>query len=80
MVADMDEDSSEPVPVPYLVTLNADEAHAYGEGGSEVFHVPLPAELYVWVERFVLTHYVPEKKVKRKLKSAREERGYHRQS
>lgn len=80
VVADMDEDSPEPVPVPFLVTLSADEAHAYGEGGSEVFHVPLPAELYVWVERFVLAHYVPEKKVKRKLKSAREERGYPRQS
>ena len=28
--------------------------------------VGMPAELYRWVERFVLQHYVPEKRRKRK--------------
>ena len=56
------------VPVPVLVTLSFDEANAYGEGGATVYHVAIPAELYAWVERYVLTHYVPEKKYKRKLR------------
>ncbi len=70
----------EEVPVPVLVTLNFDEAHAYGEGDLSLYHVPIGPELYPYVERFVVTHYVPERKHKRKLKSARAERGYGEES
>lgn len=63
------------VPRPVLVTLSFDEANAYAEGDAQVYHVPLPAALYHWVERFVVMHYVPEQKRKRRLKSADEQRG-----
>ena len=51
---------------PYLVTVNYDEAAAHMEMEEEVFSVPLPPELYRFVEHFVLAHYVPEKRKKRK--------------
>jgi len=56
----------EQVPVPRLVSLSFDEAHAYMEGEEELFTVDVPAELYRWSEAFVLQHYVPEKRHKRK--------------
>lgn len=58
-------------PIPFLVSLSFDEAHAYLEGEREVFAVDMPAELYRWSEAFVLRHYVPEKKKKRKLQDWR---------
>jgi hypothetical protein len=51
---------------PALVTLNYDEAGAYMEVEEDVFSVPMPAEIYRWVENFVLQHYVPERRKKRK--------------
>jgi hypothetical protein len=48
--------------------MSFDEAHAYLEGDEQVYSVPLPAQLYQWVEAYVLTHYVALKKTKRKLK------------
>ncbi len=53
-------------PTPFLVTLSFDEAHAYLEGDDEVYAVPIPPELYVWSERFMLDHYFPEQRKKRK--------------
>lgn len=53
-------------PVPFQVSLSFDEANAYLEGEDTVFTAPIPAELYRWTERFVLMHYVPEKRKKRK--------------
>lgn len=69
-------DGADGTPRPVMVTLSFDEAHAYGENEMIVYRVPISAELYPSVERFVVAHYVPEQKRKRKLKSAREERGY----
>lgn len=60
------------VPVPFLVSLSFDEANAYQEGEEQVFRVPLPPELYRWCEQFVLRHYVPTKKKKRRLKDWRQ--------
>lgn len=51
---------------PFKITASFDEAHAYLEAEVEVEAVPMPPELYSWVERYVLTHYLPERKVKRK--------------
>lgn len=56
----------EDVPVPYLVTLSFDEANAYLECEDIVYPVAMPPEIYRWLEGFVLQHYVPEKRVKRK--------------
>lgn len=65
IVADPDENG---VPIPFLISLSFDEAHAYLEGEEVVYAVDIPPEFYRWCEAFVLQHYVPEKKVKRKLK------------
>lgn len=51
---------------PFQVTLSYDEAAAYSEVEEEVFAVPMPPEVYRWLENFVLEHYVPEKRRKRK--------------
>jgi len=53
-------------PVPFQVSLSFDEANAYLEGEDTVFTAPIPGELYRWTEQFVLAHYVPEKRAKRK--------------
>jgi len=58
-------DSEEPIPV--KVSMSFDEAHAYQEAGSDVYPVEIPAELYGWMEAFVIDNYFPEKKFKRKL-------------
>lgn len=52
-------------PQPFLVTLSYDEALAYEYGGETVYNAPMPPVLYVWVERFVLEHYVPTQRRKR---------------
>ncbi len=53
-------------PVPFLVSLSFDEAHAYQEGDDLVYAVPIPAELYRWMEAYVIEHYAPVKRKKRK--------------
>ena len=57
------------VPVPFLVSLSFDVAHSYLEGDEIVYAVDLPPELYRWSEAFILHHYAPEKKFKRKRKN-----------
>jgi hypothetical protein len=66
IVADPDDNGA---PTPVLISLSFDEAHAYLEGEEIVYAVDIPAEFYRWCEAFVLQHYVPEKKLKRKLKN-----------
>lgn len=56
-------------PVPFLVSLSFDEAHAYLEGDDDVAAVDVPAELYHWTEAFVLAHYCPQQLKKRKRKN-----------
>ncbi len=51
---------------PFLVTVSYDEGAAHMEVDEEVFSIPLPPELYRFVEHFVLEHYVPEQRKKRK--------------
>jgi hypothetical protein len=65
-------DNEQNEPVPFRVSASFDEANAYIEAGEQAFPVPLPAELYGWIERFVLTHYVPEPRKKRKRKDWKE--------
>lgn len=71
IVADVPDDPGE-LPMPYLVSLSFDEAHAYLEGDAQVFAVEIPPRLYQWLEAYVLTNYVAIKKTKRKLKNWRE--------
>ena len=56
------------VPIPFLVSLSFDEAHAYLEGDDIVYAVPIPPELYRWAEAYILENYSAEKRTKRKRK------------
>jgi len=58
--------TDEGTPQPFLVSMSFDEAQAHAEGDDEVYAVPIPPELYRWSEQFMLAHYFPEKKHKRK--------------
>ena len=49
-----------------LVTASFDEANAHVEGDDRVDSLPLPPTLYQAIERYVLTHYVPTQRAKRK--------------
>ncbi len=63
------------IPEPFLVSASFDEAHAYLEAEAEVEAVSMPPEIYRWVEQFVLEHYVPERRIKRKRRNwSKEER------
>lgn len=53
-------------PEPFLVTASFDEAHAYMEAEEDAQPVPMPAELHGWIEAFVINHFVPEQRRKRK--------------
>ena len=46
--------------------LSYDEATSYMEVDEPVFSLPMPPEVYRWLEAYVLEHYVPERKKKRK--------------
>jgi hypothetical protein len=72
LVANVTEDADE-MPIPYLISLSFDEVHAYLEGDEEVYAVPIPQQLYQWVEAYILNHYVATKKTKRKLNNWKEQ-------
>jgi hypothetical protein len=59
------EEQDEPLQ-PSIVTLSYGEATTYMETDQQVERVEMPAELYRWLEQYVLANYVPEKKKKRK--------------
>ena len=56
-------------PVPFLVSMSFDEVHAYQEGDDLVYAVPIPPELYRWMEAYVIENYAPIKRKKRKRKN-----------
>lgn len=64
VVCRRDEDDGEPQP--FLVTANYDEIIGYQEVDDDVYRIPLPPEIYQWLERYVVTNYVPQQKKKRK--------------
>ena len=55
--------------MPVSVSVNYDEAASHMEMDDQVFQVSMPAEIYRWVEAFVINNYVPVKKKKRKLEN-----------
>ena len=57
---------------PFIATLSYGEATSYMETDEIVETVAMPPELYRWAERFVLEHYVPEKRKKRKRENWKE--------
>jgi len=62
-------------PVPFLISMSFDEAHAYLEGDAEVFTVTIPPELYRWTEAYVIANYVAIKRKKRKLQDWKQQDG-----
>jgi hypothetical protein len=54
-------------PRPRSVTADYIDALSHGEFGNATFRVPMPADVYRYIETFVLEHYAPdEPKTKRK--------------
>ena len=51
---------------PCTVSADYDEAGAYMEADDTVFAVPIPPEVYRWLEAFVLRHYRPAPPRKRR--------------
>ncbi len=62
--------------VPFMVTADHDEAAAHMEVDDTVFSVPIPPELYHWVERFVVAFHKPAEQRKRKRKNWVEDSHY----
>ena len=62
--ADAEDEAGEIVAL--LVTLSYDEAASYMETDSLVSDLPIPGEIQLWVERYVLDHYRPVEKKKPK--------------
>ena len=62
--ADAEDETGEIVPL--LVTLSYDEAASYMETDSPIFNLPIPGEIQLWVEQYVLDNYRPVEKKKRK--------------
>jgi len=67
LVCSQGDDLSLP-PKPLLLTVDYDEAASYMETGEAVFSTPLPEELCVWLEQFVMTYYQPKEPKKRRRK------------
>jgi len=59
-------DEEDLAPKPLLLTVDYDEAASYMETGEDVLNTVLPELLCKWLEAFVLAHYQPEKKKKRR--------------
>ena len=58
---------------PAMVTASQDEANAHMESEDLVFSVPMPARVVQWLERYVVAHYEPMVKKKRKRRDWAEE-------
>ncbi|NIM29369.1 MAG: DUF3305 domain-containing protein [Gammaproteobacteria bacterium] len=72
---DEDEDGDERL-VPALVTADQQEASGHMETDDHVFSVPMPEQVHEWLERFVVAHYVPAQKKKRKRREWAKESEY----
>ena len=51
---------------PLVVTLSYDEMASYVEVDEPVFDIPIPSDIYHWVESYVLENCRPEEKKKRR--------------
>jgi len=54
---------------PFRVTADADSASVCLESDDQVFAVPIPPEIYQRIEQFVVAHFVPQERTKRKRKN-----------
>lgn len=61
---------------PTFITANQDEATGYMESDRIVLSIAMPAEICDLLERFVISHYRPEQKKKRKRREWASESAY----
>jgi hypothetical protein len=54
---------------PFRVTADQDSASGCLESDDQVFAVPIPPEIYQQIEQFIVAHYVPSERKKRKRKN-----------
>lgn len=54
---------------PFLVTADHDQGTAGVEADDKVFIAPIPQDIYQEIERFIVEHYVPAERKKRKRKN-----------
>jgi hypothetical protein len=54
---------------PFQVTADHDSATTCLESDDQVFAVPIPPEIYRYLEAFVVAHFVPQERKKRKRKN-----------
>jgi len=47
---------------PFVVTVDYDEMVDYQDVGDDVFRLPLPPDIYQWLERFLVNHCAPPKR------------------
>ena len=71
-----DGDPSDSEVEPRFVTANQDEATAHLESDDMVLSVPMPVEIRSLLERYVISHYQPQQKKKRKRREWLEESEY----
>lgn len=53
-------------PEPFLVTVNYDHIIGYQEIDDDVYRLPLPQDIYQWLEHYVVNNYTPRQTKKRK--------------
>jgi hypothetical protein len=54
---------------PFLVTADHDQGTAGVEADDKVFIAPIPQDIYQEIERFIVEHYVPAERKKRRRKN-----------
>ncbi len=62
------QDDENGISTPFQVSLAYDEATRWTEVEAQVFRLPIPPDIYVWTEAFVVRYYAPEIPKKRKRK------------
>ena len=64
VVGRQDEDGSDMEP--FMITANYDEIAGFQEVDDPVYAVPIPPEIYRWLEAYIVNNYIPAKRRKRK--------------
>ena len=71
-----EDDAGEERLIPALVTADQQEATGHMETDDHVYSVPMPEQVHEWLERYVVAHYVPAQKKKRKRREWAKESEY----
>lgn len=61
---------------PFCVTANYDEAGAHMEADDPVFSLPIPPDIYQWLEHYIVENHIPQEKKKRKRSGWKQESAF----